>query len=202
MLTDRLPIDSENPESIRQKLGTPSPLSPHLYCTDIPLPVSEVVTRLLERDPDMRFPDAASLRTALDASIDQLIIDGPESEATVQGWEDDRAEEDGGPLDLDTLYAVESRQPWETPAITAVNQPAEAMVAFKLQSDSVEVVEEQWVPEEEESEPDPINELRGQPGRDDLRVIQHLQRRSDFEMVFYNRSLLQAVFRRRPGGAS
>jgi len=42
--------------------------------------------------------------------------------------------------------------------------------------------------------------LRGQPEGDDLRVIQHLQRRSDFEMVFYNRSLLQAVFRRRPGG--
>lgn len=42
--------------------------------------------------------------------------------------------------------------------------------------------------------------LRGEPTAEDLRVIRHLEARSDFEMVFYNQKMLQAVFRRRPDG--
>ena len=42
--------------------------------------------------------------------------------------------------------------------------------------------------------------LRGKPSADALRVMEHLERRSDFERVFYNQSMLQAVYRRRAGG--
>jgi serine/threonine protein kinase len=157
MLTDRLPIDSESPDSVRQRLGTPSALSPHLFSEDIPLQVSEVVTRLLERDPDMRFADAASLRTALDACIGQFINDGPESEGSVQEVVNSSPEEDNSRLEGNTIAAVKSRQRWETPAITVVNQPAEAMVALDLPSDSVLVGEDQWPPDEVESEADPID---------------------------------------------
>ncbi|MGZ8867731.1 MAG: hypothetical protein ACXW2P_05250 [Thermoanaerobaculia bacterium] len=43
--------------------------------------------------------------------------------------------------------------------------------------------------------------LRGQPAPEDLRVIRHLEGRSDFERVFYNPKMLQAVYRRRAPSA-
>lgn len=73
MLTDRLPLDSIDPEAVRQKHLTQSPPFAHLYLNDIPYSVSNIITRMLEKDPAKRFADAASLREALDSSLNEII---------------------------------------------------------------------------------------------------------------------------------
>jgi serine/threonine-protein kinase len=72
MLTDRLPVNSEDADLVRQKNTAESPLPPHLFCPNIPLSLSAAVTCLLERDPARRFQDVAQLRVALEKSFNPL----------------------------------------------------------------------------------------------------------------------------------
>ena len=65
MLTDRLPLDSEDPQAFRKKLLTQSPLPPHFYSSDVPDEMSSIVMCLLQKDPRARYQDAASLNAAL-----------------------------------------------------------------------------------------------------------------------------------------
>jgi serine/threonine protein kinase len=123
MLTDRLPFDAEA-GSIRHKRGSSSPLSPHLYSTNISLSLSEVVTRLLEQDPADRFHNAAALREALEACIsDSAVTTEQISEPLDSEFAENFLASEQEPLDLDELIGVPIRQSWEMPVIMVVNPP-------------------------------------------------------------------------------
>ena len=77
MLTDRLPLDSEDPQAIRKKLLTQSPLPPHFYSSDVPDAMSSIVMCLLEKDPRARYQDAASLSAALNRLGNQTRVVEP-----------------------------------------------------------------------------------------------------------------------------
>ena len=66
MLTDRLPLDSEDPQMIRKRHLTQTPLPPHFYSQDVSILLSSVVMCLLEKAPRARYQDARALREALD----------------------------------------------------------------------------------------------------------------------------------------
>ena len=72
MLTDRTPYDSVDSEHIKHKQMSDAPAPPHLISLNVPEPVSAVVMKLLELDPDKRFRSAAEFQAALDAATNQL----------------------------------------------------------------------------------------------------------------------------------
>jgi serine/threonine protein kinase len=129
MLTDRLPVDSQDLEEVRQKQLTQTPLPPHLYFTDIPVALSEVITSMLEKEPAKRFTDVASFRAALDKSL------GQQAGQFVQRWnptprleENEKNEEPGwedeiASIDLAALDRAKSRERWECPSITVIEPP-------------------------------------------------------------------------------
>lgn len=152
LLTDRLPVDSEDPESVREKHLTQSPLSPHLYLPDIPVALSDVVTCLLEKDPARRFQDVRSFRAALEKSIastapptlrveegqfkDPLAESQPPNQPTNKGAENDgsspRANEqinhrEEATTRVDTPVEVYSREQWETPSIRMIHPPPDSV---------------------------------------------------------------------------
>ena len=69
MLTDRTPFDSTDEDYVRQRQGAFQAAPPHLISTDVPESVSNVVMRLLEREPAKRFESAAAFQAALDLAI-------------------------------------------------------------------------------------------------------------------------------------
>lgn len=69
LLTDRVPFDSEDADYVKQRQVTYAPAPPHLISADVPLEISNVVMRLLEKNPDSRFDSAASFQTALDGAL-------------------------------------------------------------------------------------------------------------------------------------
>ncbi|HEX8184569.1 MAG TPA: serine/threonine-protein kinase, partial [Blastocatellia bacterium] len=73
LLTDRVPFDSDDEDYVKQRQVTGAPAPPHLISTDVPLEVSNVVMRLLEKDPDKRFNSAAALQTALDSGFNTAL---------------------------------------------------------------------------------------------------------------------------------
>jgi serine/threonine protein kinase len=79
MLTDRVPFDSDDDDYVRRKQLNYAPAPPHLISMDVSEAVSNVVMKLLEKDPDRRFNRAADFQTALkaalntDSSVEQLI---------------------------------------------------------------------------------------------------------------------------------
>jgi serine/threonine protein kinase len=155
LLTDRLPVDSEDPESVRQKHLTQSPLSPHLYLSDIPVALSEVITCLLEKDPARRFQDVQSFRAALEKSIastapptlrkeagqfeDLLAGSQPPDQPTNKVVEIDatsfREDEQGNDREEATTgvdtRVVSSREKWETPSIGMIHPPPDSVHSFQ-----------------------------------------------------------------------
>lgn len=72
MLTDRTPYDSDDSEHIKRRQISDAPSPPHLISLDVLEPVSAVVMRLLELEPERRFRSAADFQAALDAATNQL----------------------------------------------------------------------------------------------------------------------------------
>ena len=68
-LTDRVPFDSHDADYVKQRQATDAPAPPHLISADVPEEVSNVVMRLLEKDPDSRFNSAAAFQAALDGAL-------------------------------------------------------------------------------------------------------------------------------------
>lgn len=69
MLTDRTPFDSNDADYVRRKQVSFMPSPPHLISMDVPEFVSNVVMKLLEREPAKRFDSAAAFQAALDDAI-------------------------------------------------------------------------------------------------------------------------------------
>ena len=69
MLTDRTPFDSNDADYVRQKQESFTPSPPHLISMDVPESVSNVVMRLLEREPASRFDTASAFQKALDDAV-------------------------------------------------------------------------------------------------------------------------------------
>lgn len=69
MLTDRTPFDSNDADYVRRKQDSFTPSPPHLISMDVPEPVSNVVMKLLEREPARRFGSASAFQTALDNAV-------------------------------------------------------------------------------------------------------------------------------------
>jgi len=71
MLTDRVPYDSDDEDSVRQKQLSYPPAPPYLISMDVPEEVSNVVMRLLASDPKNRFDSAVDFQTALDDALNR-----------------------------------------------------------------------------------------------------------------------------------
>ncbi|HKP87654.1 MAG TPA: serine/threonine-protein kinase [Blastocatellia bacterium] len=71
MLTDRVPYDSDDDDSVRQKQLSYPPAPPYLLSMDVPEAVSNVVMKLLANDPKNRFDSAVDFQTALDDALNQ-----------------------------------------------------------------------------------------------------------------------------------
>jgi serine/threonine protein kinase len=71
MLTDRTPFDSDDREFVKRKQLSFAPAAPHLISMDVPEPVSNVVLKLLELQPDQRFASAVAFQLALDNAINR-----------------------------------------------------------------------------------------------------------------------------------
>jgi serine/threonine-protein kinase len=69
MLTDRVPFDSDDPDYVRQRQLADAPAPPHMISANVPEEVSNVVMRLLEKNPDNRFNSAAAFQAALDGAL-------------------------------------------------------------------------------------------------------------------------------------
>lgn len=72
MLTDRTPFDSNDANYVRLKQESYTPSPPHLISMDVPESVSNVVMKLLEREPIRRFASAAEFQTALYEAVNRL----------------------------------------------------------------------------------------------------------------------------------
>ncbi|MFL6215333.1 MAG: serine/threonine-protein kinase [Blastocatellia bacterium] len=66
MMTDRVPFDSDDMDYVRERQLQFQPAPPHLISLDVPESVSNVVMKLLEREPQNRFNSAAEFQVALD----------------------------------------------------------------------------------------------------------------------------------------
>jgi eukaryotic-like serine/threonine-protein kinase len=69
MLTDRTPFDSNDAEYVRQKQEGVTPSPPHLISMDVPESISNVVMKLLEREPARRFDTACAFQAAFDVAV-------------------------------------------------------------------------------------------------------------------------------------
>ena len=155
MLTDRLPIDSEDCDAVRQKHLTRTPLAAHLYNADIPQEISSVINRLLEKDPNDRFQEFSSFCAELDKfgnrPIDNVTIqEDPQKNVLKRADEMESADSAGSadeadsadqlksadqmetvddygpdPIDLNNLTSNERRGVWESPSITVIEAPVE-----------------------------------------------------------------------------
>lgn len=131
MLTDRLPVDSEDAVSVRQKHLAQPPIPPHLYRPDIPLPLSAAVTCLLEKDPGRRFQNIASLRAGLDKALSPF--------ETTNEAEPTQADEDF-PLDESVLTAILN------PPNGDISVPEPPSIAVGTKDDSVSLADDPQLP--------------------------------------------------------
>ncbi len=83
MLTGQPPFVSDNPLKVMIAHASQDVVPPRQLMADLPVELEEVVLRCLEKDPEHRFQDAASLRTALR----ELVVEDPwTSELASQWW--------------------------------------------------------------------------------------------------------------------
>ena len=65
MLTDRVPFDSDDERYVRERQLQFQPAAPRLISPEVPEGLSNVVMKLLEREPSDRFTNAAEFQAAL-----------------------------------------------------------------------------------------------------------------------------------------
>ena len=133
MLTDRLPVHSAEPDSVRSKHLTQTPLPPHLYSSRIPLALSEAVTRLLEKEPARRFQDVASLRLGLGKMV------RPPVKASLPSDQPSVKEEEESPASHDTLTVARER--WENPSIIRIEHPEVPVSTVESPSSAAQSIE-------------------------------------------------------------
>ena len=69
MLTDRVPFDSDDEDYVRERQLQFAPAPPHLISLEVREAVSNIVMKLLEREPQNRFDSAAAFQVALDEAL-------------------------------------------------------------------------------------------------------------------------------------
>jgi predicted ATPase/tRNA A-37 threonylcarbamoyl transferase component Bud32 len=72
MLTGLLPIQAEDPLELVHAHSARRPAAPDELCADIPPPVSEIVMKLLEKNPEARYRSAFGLKADVDECAQQL----------------------------------------------------------------------------------------------------------------------------------
>jgi len=78
MLTQRIPFEAETPlATLMKHINDPLPL-PREINPDIPLALERVVLKAMAKDPGDRHPDAASMKTAVTAALEESGIDLPD----------------------------------------------------------------------------------------------------------------------------
>ncbi|MCK6066260.1 MULTISPECIES: Stk1 family PASTA domain-containing Ser/Thr kinase [Microbacterium] len=70
LLTGRPPFRGESPVAVAYQHVSEAPVPPSEITDTVPRALDAVVLRALAKDPFQRFPDAASFRAALDATVD------------------------------------------------------------------------------------------------------------------------------------
>jgi serine/threonine protein kinase len=94
MLTGRLPFKSKDPWSMLRMHARESPPSPRQYNPQVPEELANIVSRALQKDPQLRFPDAAEMDLALfslekdleSVSIESGHSEGRSSELDLISW--------------------------------------------------------------------------------------------------------------------
>ncbi|MFL6213187.1 MAG: serine/threonine protein kinase [Blastocatellia bacterium] len=81
MLTDRVPFDGRDADAIKQKHLHRPPEPPKIFRTDAPVELSNLVMRLLEKDPLRRPQRAADLLAELQGVIDAEVTATQRSQA-------------------------------------------------------------------------------------------------------------------------
>jgi serine/threonine protein kinase len=162
MLTDRVPFDAEENSAIRQKHVSQSPTPPHLLCGDIPIWMSGLIARLLDKSPARRYDSADAFRSVLDSfasarlGIVRKAYDPPpaadDDHADDDHADDDHADDDHAgdnhnencsPLAADLTMEAREREPcehepcvrefWEPPSISIIPPPIEQSLAEPLE---------------------------------------------------------------------
>ncbi len=82
MLTGRPPFESDNPVKIMIAHASQEVVPPRKRNAAIPPELEEIVLRCLEKDPDHRYQDVASLQRALH----ELVLDDPWSSDRAHDW--------------------------------------------------------------------------------------------------------------------
>ena len=82
MLTSRPPFESDNPMKVMIAHASQDVVPPRQHNAAIPRELEEVVLRCLEKDPDHRYQDVATLRRALR----DVVLDDPWSSERALDW--------------------------------------------------------------------------------------------------------------------
>jgi serine/threonine-protein kinase len=82
LLTGQPPFSADNAIKVMIAHASQEVAAPRQINSDIPAELEEIVLRCLEKDPDHRFQDVASLRAALH----EIAFDDPWSSETAAAW--------------------------------------------------------------------------------------------------------------------
>jgi serine/threonine-protein kinase len=83
MLTGRPPFESENPIKVMIAHASQEVVPPRTHNGEIPHEFEEIILRCLEKDPDHRYQDVASLQRALR----ELVVEDPwSSDRAIEWW--------------------------------------------------------------------------------------------------------------------
>lgn len=77
LLTGQLPFRHAQPVPLMFLQVQQAPVPPRTLCPDLPEPFEHVVLKLLEKQPEARYPDAASLRAALGKLWPWVLLKAP-----------------------------------------------------------------------------------------------------------------------------
>jgi serine/threonine protein kinase len=69
LITGRLPFEATTPYGLLHKHLNEEPTPPQTYRADVPLPVQEVLSRAMEKDPAKRWESVTAMATAFDNAI-------------------------------------------------------------------------------------------------------------------------------------
>ncbi|MBV9867506.1 MAG: protein kinase [Abitibacteriaceae bacterium] len=83
MLTGRVPFDGPSPLSIAMRHRNDAPLHPSQFNRECPPDLEAITLRLLEKNPQMRYPSAAQLLNDLAGGVGPTINTAPPSAAAV-----------------------------------------------------------------------------------------------------------------------
>src|SRR5690606_4117934 len=79
LLTAHLPFEGKNPHQVLRRVVDGQYVDPRKWVSAIPAPLLRILTRLLEKAPEARYPSAAALIAALESFLRESGVDEPDA---------------------------------------------------------------------------------------------------------------------------